>query len=154
MFDFFGNQSPDVLNESLWSLLFCSADSSEHAGIIHAKDESSAAEKIVDKGPKSPVWSYSKDMSGFSPSCVSMMSRSFVVEPLECGGLCEEGEYITLEGHSHRPHYTFFAQCHAPLKKQSVFCTSVKIVKDPILSSLCFRPLRLFVPDLALLRPA
>ena len=91
MFDFFGNQSPDVLNESLWSLLICSADSSEHAGIIHAKDESSAAEKIVDKGPKSPVWSYSKDMSGFSPSCVSMMSRSFVVEPLECGGLCEEG---------------------------------------------------------------
>jgi hypothetical protein len=104
MFDFFGNQSPDVLNESVWSLLFCTADSSEHASLIHSKDESAAVEskriayteKIVDNvdnGPKSPVWSFSDDISGFSPSCVSMMPRSFVVEPLDCGELSGQGGF-------------------------------------------------------------
>jgi hypothetical protein len=94
MFDFFGNQSPDVLNESLWSLLFCSG---EPASKMYANDgfaavgsKRVAAEKSVDKG-KSPLWSFSDDVSGFSPSCVSMMPRSFVVEPLECGEVCGQG---------------------------------------------------------------
>jgi hypothetical protein len=97
MNDFFGYQTPDALNESLWSLLFCSTDSSECTTVNFEKNETvvsetkrvSVAGKIAES-KSSPLWSYCDDRSGFSPACVSMMPRSFV-EPLE-GEICSEGE--------------------------------------------------------------